>query len=136
MKIPSNLQELVTTRSAGRCEYCHAPQRVIGQTFHIDRIVPRNKGGLTEAGNLCLACSHGNIAKRDRISAVDPRSRRRVRLFNPRVDQWDRHFAWSRDWRKINGRTLISRATVLAMKMNAPLLQDARWFWRIVNAIP
>lgn len=107
----------VKARSAGRCEYCHAPQILIGQAFHLDHVAPRSAGGRTIAENLCFACSHCNIAKGSRTVAVDPRTKRQVPLFNPRVHQWDEHFRWSRDWKKLIGRTAIGRATVVALDM-------------------
>jgi hypothetical protein len=36
VRVSPQLSEEVTARAAGRCEYCHAPQIIIGQTFHID----------------------------------------------------------------------------------------------------
>jgi HNH endonuclease len=75
-------------RAAGHCEYCHAPQILIGQTFHLDHVIPRSVGGQTVAENLCFACSHCNIAKSNRTAGIDPRSRMRVRLYNPRMDRY------------------------------------------------
>jgi hypothetical protein len=126
---------LVKTRAAGRCEYCHAPQ-LIGQAFHLDHIIPRAAGGATSAQNLCMACSHCNIAKAGRVAAVDPVTGEQVLLFNPRRDQWDEHFRWSADWARLLGRTPVGRATVTALTMNAPLLRRARPFWRVTGLIP
>jgi hypothetical protein len=123
-------------RAAGRCEYCHAPQVLIGQAFHLDHIRPRSAGGQTIIENLCLACSHCNIAKGSRTEATDPRTGERTPLFNPRTDVWEEHFSWSRDWKRLIGRTPIGRATVAALDMNAKLLQQARPFWRAVGLIP
>jgi hypothetical protein len=108
----------------------------MGQTFHLDHIAPRSARGLATAENLCLACSHCNIAKGDRSAAVDPRTGRQVRLFNPRVDLWDEHFRWSQDWARLIGRTPTGRATIVALAMNAKLLQHARPLWRVVRLIP
>ena len=126
----------VVARAAGRCEYCHAPQILIGQAFHIDHIIPHSVKGQTVLDNLCLACSHCNIAKRDHTSAIDLRTGERVRLFNPRIDHWEQHFRWSKDLHKLIGRTPIGRATVEALDMNAKLLCKARYFWRVVGLIP
>ena len=59
----------------------------------------------------------------------DPRTGKRIRLFNPRMDDWSEHFRWSRDWKRIIGRTPMGRATVAALNMNDELLQEARPFW-------
>ncbi len=133
---PPELTARVRVRAGGRCEYCHAPQVVSGQTFHVDHIRPLAAGGQTTPENLCLACAHCNIAKGHRTLATDPRTRRRGRLFNPRADTWDGHFRWSRDWSRVIGRTPIGRATVATLAMNATLMRRARPFWRVVGLIP
>jgi HNH endonuclease len=135
-RVPTRLAAYVKARAAGRCEYCRAPQILIGQAFHLDHIVPRSAGGQTTAENLCLACSHCNIAKGDRTAVTDPRMGKRVLLYNPCAHVWEEHFRWSRDWRKLIGRTPIGRATVVALDMNAKLLQRARPFWRVARLIP
>lgn len=135
-RVPARVAAQVKARAAGRCEYCQAPQILIGQAFHLDHIAPRSAGGQTIAENLCLACSHCNIAKGDRIAALDPRTSKSVLLYNPRKDIWEEHFRWSQNWRKLIGRTPTGRATVRALDMNAKLLQKARPFWRVAGLIP
>ncbi|HEY3243467.1 MAG TPA: HNH endonuclease signature motif containing protein [Phycisphaerae bacterium] len=126
----------VAARAGGRCEYCHAPQILIGQAFHIDHILPQSRGGRSESANLCLACSHCNIAKSGRSEARDPRTGRVVRLFNPRRDLWTKHFPWSPNGTMLIGKTVIARATVSALDMNAELLRAARPFWRWAGLVP
>ncbi|MBI3796634.1 MAG: HNH endonuclease [Deltaproteobacteria bacterium] len=135
-RVPARVAAQVKARAAGRCEYCQAPQILIGQVFHLDHIIPRSAGGQTTTENLCLACSHCNIAKGDLITASDPRTGRLVLLYNPRKDIWEEHFRWSQDWQKLIGRTPTGRATVRALDMNAKLLQRARPFWRVAGLIP
>jgi len=135
-RVPVQLAIQIIAKAAGQCEYCHAPQILIGQAFHLDHIVPRSVGGQTTAENLCLACSHCNIAKGVRREAKDPRTGKLVRLFNPRTDRWDEHFRWSQDCKKLIGRTPIGRTTVIALDMNAKLLQQARSYWRVTGLIP
>ncbi|HEV8711372.1 MAG TPA: HNH endonuclease [Candidatus Binatia bacterium] len=135
-RVPARLAAQVKARAVGRCEYCHAPQVLIGQAFHLDHITPRSAGGQTTAENLCLACSRCNIAKGDRTEATDPRTGKRLLLYNPRTDIWEEHFRWSRDWKQLIGRTPFGRATVRALEMNARLLQKARPFWRVAGLIP
>lgn len=133
--VPAEIAALVEARAAGRCEYCHAPQVLVGQVFHIDHVLPRAKGGKTTGENLCSACSHCNLAKRDCTSAVDPKTGKQVPLFDPRTQAWKEHFRWSRDWRRLLGRTPVGRGTVVALDINARLLQDARRFWRVVGLL-
>jgi hypothetical protein len=134
--ISTSLAGVVLLRAGKRCEYCHAPQQLTGQAFHFDHIIPVSIGGKTTAENLCLACSHCNIAKSNRTKEVDPKTGKQVRLFNPRSDDWKKHFRWSANWTRINGRTAIGRATVVALKMNDELLQEARPFWRSAGKLP
>lgn len=135
-KVPARLVASVKARASGQCEYCHAPQIVIGQTFHIDHILPRFAGGRTNSENLCMACSHCNIAKGNRTEAIDPRTGKRVPLYNPRMDEWEGHFRWDQNWEKLIGRTPEGRATVVALDMNAKILRRVRPFWRVVGLIP
>ena len=135
-RVPVRVAAQVKARAAGRCEYCRAPQILIGQAFHLDHITPRSAAGQMTTENLCLACSHCNIAKGDRKAAPDPRTDKPVPLYNPRKDIWEEHFRWSQDWRKLIGRTPTGRATVSALDMNAKLLQKARPFWRVAGLIP
>ena len=135
-RVPVWVAVQVKARAAGRCEYCRAPQILIGQAFHLDHITPRSAAGEMTTENLCLACSHCNIAKGDRMTAPDPRTGKPVPLYNPRKDIWEEHFRWSQDWRKLIGRTPTGRATVSALDMNAKLLQKARPFWRVAGLIP
>ncbi len=135
-RVPARLAAHVKARAAGRCEYCHAPQILIGQAFHLDHITPRSAGGQTTVENLCLSCSHCNIAKGDRTEATDPRTGKRVPLYNPRTNVWEEHFRWSQDWKRVIGRTPIGRTTIMALDMNAKLLQRARPFWRVAGLIP
>ena len=51
-------------------------------------------------------------------------------LFNPRLQNWFEHFAWSEDGLRIQGRTAIGRATVDALHLSDDI--DAlivRSFW-------
>jgi hypothetical protein len=134
--VPAPIAAIVTWRARGRCEYCHAPQRVIGQPFHFDHWIPLSAGGRTTVENLCYACPHCNLAKAARTQSIDPRTGKNTRLFNPRTDVWDEHFRWSRDWKKLIGRTPEGRATVVALNMNDELLQRARPFWQTAGLIP
>jgi hypothetical protein len=47
-------------------------------------------------------------------------------LFHPRQQHWQDHFAWSLDGTKIEGTTVIGRATVVALRMNHALIVAAR----------
>jgi hypothetical protein len=98
--------------------------------FHIEHIDPLAAGGADDLANLALSCPSCNFAKNLRASAIDPVTKRTVRLFNPRTDNWDDHFQWADGCRTLHGRTAIGRATVGALDMNNPDLRlQARTLW-------
>ncbi len=98
--------------------------------------MPRSQGGPTQADNLSLACPVCNSAKQAHQTARDPKSKRWVRLFNPRRDRWTRHFEWNDDFGRVKGVTAIGRATVLALHMNLPRLVRLRRAWAKLNMFP
>ena len=132
----SNISTQVAERAHHRCEYCHTPQVITGQTFHVEHIVPRAHGGLSTLKNLCLACPRCNLHKQDLIEALDPRTGRRVRLFDPRQDVWEIHFRWSLNLTRIIGRTAIGRATVVQLSFNSPSMLFARQMWVLLRLLP
>jgi 5-methylcytosine-specific restriction endonuclease McrA len=135
-RIPKRLARQVRERAQHRCEYCRTSEWLSGQPCQIDHIVPRSRGGVTEADNLCLACATCNSFKLDRTDAIDPRSGEVVPLFNPRQQNWDEHFAWSDDGTRIVGLTACGRVTVMALKLNRSLLVTARASWVSINRHP
>jgi 5-methylcytosine-specific restriction endonuclease McrA len=135
-EIPSALTRRVAERARYRCEYCHTPQIVTAQTFHVDHIVPQALGGQTRLENLCYACPHCNLHKSDRIQAHDPRTGRFVRLFNPRADHWDDHLRWSPTYTRLIPRTAITRATIVTLDLNADVFITARTLWLVLGLIP
>ncbi len=126
----------VAQRAGYRCEYCHTPQEVTAQAFHLDHIIPRARGGPTNLDNLCYACPRCNLHKSNQVEASDPRTRRVTRLFNPRTDRWPDHFRWSPTYQRIVGRTAIGRTTLTLLDFNAPILVKARQLWLVLALIP
>lgn len=68
--------------------------------------------------NLCWSCHRCNLNKGPNLSGIDPVSNEVVRLFNPRLQEWSRHFRW--DGAELFGMTKIGRATVAVLDMNEP----------------
>lgn len=95
----------------------------------IDHIIPEAVGGSTTEANLWLACNRCNEFKGKQSQAIDPQTGELVPLFNPRIQRWDEHFAWSDDSTHILGQTPIGRATVVALQMNNPEIMIARRLW-------
>lgn len=115
----------VTARAGHRCEYCHLPTRGQVAAFPIDHVIPRNAGGTTALDNLALTCPHCNAHKWTAVTEVDPDTGQPVRLFHPRQDVWDEHFAWAVGG-EIAARTAVVRATVTALRMNDPDMIELR----------
>src|SRR5262245_37203607 len=114
----SALEQLVWQRAHSRCEYCQLPQAFSPLPHAIDHIIARQHHGPTVADNLALACFFCNSYKGPNVAGVNPLTGRTVRLFNPRKDRWNRHFAW--DGPVLVGRTVTGRLTIDLLEINRP----------------
>jgi hypothetical protein len=99
------------------------------QVLEIEHILPRAKGGTDSEDNLWLACRLCNNAKGVQTHGYDSLTKRRVKLFNPRIQMWRRHFSWSDDGTLIVGRTACGRATVTALNLNNEIALVVRQNW-------
>lgn len=118
MPVDGKLARLVRERAQERCEYCHLPRCVTSLPFEIDHIIAEKHRGKTALNNLAWSCLADNRCKRPNISGIDPKTRKKTWLYNPRRQKWDRHFRW--DGPVLIGRTAIGRVTVAVLHMNAP----------------
>jgi HNH endonuclease len=134
--IPKALRERVAAQAHHRCGYRLTSEAIVGTPMEIDHLIPQSLGGLTEEDNLWLACSLCNDHKGDRIAALDLLTDEIVRLFDPRHQVWQEHFAWTADGHRINGLTPIGRASVVALSLNRPSLVKARQAWVAVGWHP
>lgn len=116
--VSPQLRRLVTARANSRCEYCLLPEGDSTIKHAVDHIRAIKHNGLTEEGNLALACIVCNQNKGSDIATIDPESRQLVRLFNPRSDIWGEHFAL--DGAVIVGLTGVGRGTAEILKLNTP----------------
>jgi hypothetical protein len=130
------LRARLVAQAGNRCGYCRAHQYYIYEPLHLEHIVPRARGGRTEETNLWLACSLCNRYKSDQTHGWDPVTGRRVRLFNPRRQQWSRHFRWSAEGTEAIGQTVCGRATVAALQINNDLAVLVRLQWITVGWHP
>lgn len=111
MKISAKLQKTVTERAKQICEYCRMRADFSHDPFEIEHINPISNKGKTEEENLAFACRGCNLYKSDKIEAFDDVNEETVRLFNPRKDFWNEHFAWPKNYTIVVGLTPIGRAT-------------------------
>ena len=107
----------VRNRADNRCEYCriHQDDEPLW-TFHVEHIIARQHGGLDHLDWLALACHECNFRKGPNLAGIDPESGRRAWLFNPREQNWARHFRWQGP--VLVGRTAIGRATIAVLGIN------------------
>ena len=66
--------------------------------------------------NLAWSCPDCNAHKGSDLSGLDPKTGKLERLFNPRTDRWNEHFAWN--GAELAGRTSIGRVTVALLQIN------------------
>jgi hypothetical protein len=110
------LEAEVIDRAGGRCEYCHFPEAAAELPFHVDHIIAEKHGGPTESANLAWACFSCNSHKGPNIAGLDPLTGNLTRLFHPRSDIWNEHFAFEGAW--LRGITDVARTTIAVLNMN------------------
>jgi hypothetical protein len=122
--IPAQVQQLVAQRAGGQCEYCRCPDSFQSDPYSIDHIVPEVRGGDSHADNLAYCCLGCNAFKGAETIGVDPATSTPISLFNPRLQIWSEHFAWSSDFTEVIGISACGRATVDRMRLNRPGLAN------------
>jgi hypothetical protein len=115
--------QLLRQRAGQRCEYCRLAQEHSALRFHIEHVIAHQHGGPDDPENLALACLECNYQKGPNLSGVDPDTGKVTRLFHPRRDLWERHFA--RDGARIVGKTPVG-TTVWLLEMNGRPFSLAR----------
>ncbi|MFO0968518.1 MAG: HNH endonuclease signature motif containing protein [Gemmataceae bacterium] len=116
MKVANSLAKRVRARANHSCEYCKLPERFDDYPFEIEHVVAAQHGGKPIYRNLALACMTGNRHKGPNLAGIDPRTHKRVWLFDPRKQKWARHFRWKGP--VLVGRTSVGRATVAVLGIN------------------
>jgi 5-methylcytosine-specific restriction endonuclease McrA len=116
--------------------YCLTPQSFTAMPMEIEHIIPVAAGGSSIENNLWLACPLCNGYKGSQTQRVDLMTSKEVKLFNPRDQDWNEHFRWSKDGSQIMGQTSCGRATVIALKLNNEHLVRARRRWVAVGWHP
>lgn len=127
--ITEEVRKRVREAASHRCGYCLSHQDYVPWVLEIEHIVPLAKSGSDNEENLWLACHTCNLYKGSKTHGQDPLTGHRVRLFNPRQQQWATHFQWSADGTLIEGRTASGRATVLALNLNNLISVTVRRNW-------
>lgn len=100
----------------------------------MDHIQPQSLGGSDELENLALASRRCNGRRYNFMEGTDRLTGKVERLFNPRQDAWNDHFAWSSDGLKIIQQSAKARATNDRLDLNdehhdGGAVCQARRFW-------
>ena len=117
--IPTQLRKLITNRANDCCEYCLQPESMSFVSHQADHIISEKHGGDTTAENLAFACSLCNKYKGSDIATLDKETDKITALFNPREDEWNKHFQLSKDG-ALSSPTAIGRGTIKLLRLNRP----------------
>ena len=114
--VPERVRRLVQERAQGRCEYCLIHEDDMYYPHEADHVIAEKHGGATSLENLAWACFYCNRFKGSDLASVDPETQKIVFLFNPREQNWKRHFRFNGG--RIEGLTASGRATVALLHLN------------------
>lgn len=117
-RVTAQQHRTVIARAKQCCEYCYSQAAFSTESFSVEHIIPRNKGGQSILENLALSCQGCNNFKHIKTEGFDPISEEIVSLFHPRRKIWREHFAWNDDYTLVIGVTPTGRATVKELKLN------------------
>ena len=115
-RVPVRLRRELRERAHERCEYCLTHERDAVFAHEPDHVLPKRHGGETTLLNLAWSCFDCNRLKSCNLSSIDVETGRIVRLFNPRLDEWHKHFRLRQG--RIIPLTAIGRATEYLLQFN------------------
>jgi hypothetical protein len=92
------------------------PQHLDVQPFQVDHIRARKHSGPSSIENLALVRLACNSYKGANAAGFDPISQTLQLLFNPRLDDWDKHFVW--DGPVLRRKSAIGRVTIEVLRIN------------------
>ncbi len=105
----------VRERAGHRCEYCHLHEADHDfLPFHVEHVIAKQHGGTDDFEGLCWACAECNWAKGPNVAGIS--EGKIYPLFNPRMQNWNRHFRW--DLTLLTGKTKIGTVTVQVLNIN------------------
>jgi 5-methylcytosine-specific restriction endonuclease McrA len=116
--ISASLRQLVSDRANGKCEYCQIHQHFSIYSHEVDHAVAVKHGGASSEENLVLSCLPCNRYKGSDLTSIDPISQQITPLFNPRSQNWSKHFQVKEGY--ILGLTATGRTTVFLLRLNEP----------------
>ncbi len=114
--ISQALRREVAARAGARGEYGRLPEWALLAGCEVDHVISRQHGVVTEASNLALSCARCNRAKGTHIGSIISETAQFSRLFNPRTDRWENHFAL--EGRRLAGKRAMGRVTITPLRLN------------------
>ena len=117
-QITEEQKRTVAERAKGCCEYCWSQAQFSPDSFSVEHITPRSRGGSSELSNLALSCQGCNNRKYTSVEAIDSVTGDTVPLYHPRQQSWHAHFTWNPDYTLILGLTPRGRATIGKLQLN------------------
>lgn len=133
-KFSEKLKDKIRHQAKNRCGYCLLPQSLNPSLLEFEHLLATANGGTDNEENLWLACRLCNGYKGVQIEALDPKTKKKVSLFNPRLQIWNEHFEW--EFEKIIGKTHCGRATITALKLNNEIILSVRKKWILAGWFP
>ena len=124
--ISPKVRKLVEKRAKGCCEYCYSQQFFSSDRFTLDHIQPYSQEGSNLSENLAFSCQGCNRRKYTHTKAIDPKTQKKVPLYNPRKHKWKKHFQWVNGYQEIEGISKIGRATVEKLELNRTGVRNLR----------
>src|SRR5438093_8329469 len=116
------LRASVRERASRRCEYCRLHEEDADfLTFHVEHIIAKQHGGSDDPATLCYACSECNWAKGPNLSGII--NGKLYPIFNPRKQEWHRHFYW--DQTTLVGKTNTGIVTIPGLEHQSPFPNKA-----------
>src|SRR5437660_9850112 len=112
-------EDLIRERAHHSCEYCLMPQEYDDLPFQFDHIIAKTHDGIDSPDNRAWSCVPCNLYKGTNLSGIDPRTKKVVRLFDPRRQNWTRHFRWNGAVLAVTTQT--GRATIRVLRINMPI---------------
>ncbi len=142
MAVNHAVRQQIRERAGFVCEYCHSPERLSANRFTVEHLMPRSLGGSDDLINLALACRRCNERRSNFLVGVDPKTKERESLFNPRIQAWNDHFVWLDRGAVIGGISAVGRATIARLDLNddrypeGDSIRSTRRFWVQIGLHP
>ena len=111
------VRAFVRERAGRRFEHCRLHEEDADfLALHVEHVIAKQHGGTDDPDILCFACAECNWAKGPNVAGL--LGGKLYPLFNPRKQQWNRHFRWKLTM--LVGKTMTGKVTVQVLSINAP----------------